>query len=132
MEIQSEFYQDCAFGEELLESIFAEGKPVDRSKISQQQMQQVKDPFSLRLIAGKGSKSQLRDAHRLSHAYGGTPEDWQKVKSDNFRLKSGANFEVHAYRNTQNGKIYEPKTKLYNPHWMSAQKNSPGAEAEDE
>lgn len=63
-------------------------------------------------IAGAGSTKTLGDVGRLVNQYGGSPGEWAKVKSSSFKAGDGTRFEVHAYRNTRTGHVYEVKTKF--------------------
>jgi RHS repeat-associated protein len=63
-------------------------------------------------IAGAGTNVTLRSAGRLAAEHGGTPADWAKVRSSNYKAKDGASFETHGYRNTQSGEVKELKTKF--------------------
>lgn len=66
-----------------------------------------------RAIAGSGSKDALREAGNLAKKYGGEAADYQKVSSRTIAESSnGAKVEVHAYRNVETGRIYEPKIKV--------------------
>ncbi len=66
-----------------------------------------------RAIAGSGSKDALREAGSLAKKYGGEAGDYQKVASRTIAESSnGAKVEVHAYRNVETGRIYEPKIKV--------------------
>jgi RHS repeat-associated protein len=66
-----------------------------------------------RVIAGSGSKESLRAGENLAKKYGGEAADYQKVSSGTIAQSSnGAKVEVHAYRNAETGRIYEPKIKV--------------------
>lgn len=66
-----------------------------------------------RVIAGNGSKDALRAGESLAKKYGGEASDYQKVSSSTIAESSnGAKVEVHAYRNVETGRIYEPKIKV--------------------
>lgn len=66
-----------------------------------------------RAIAGNGAKDTLREAGSLAKKYGGEASDYQKVSSRTIAVSSnGAKVEVHAYRNVETGRIYEPKIKV--------------------
>jgi hypothetical protein len=66
-----------------------------------------------RVIAGSGSKESLRAGESLAKRYGGEASDYQKVSSGTIAESSnGAKVEVHAYRNAETGRIYEPKIKV--------------------
>jgi hypothetical protein len=66
-----------------------------------------------RVIAGSGSKESLRAGESLAKKYGGEAGDYQKVSSGTIAESSnGAKVEVHAYRNVETGRIYEPKIKV--------------------
>jgi len=63
-------------------------------------------------MAGAGAKKPIHDIDRLVSQYGGSPEDWAKVRSSNFTAPDGTKFEVHGYRNVKTGELQELKTKL--------------------
>lgn len=64
------------------------------------------------VIAGAGTKTELRAADRLSSQYGGNAGDWSKVSGGNHVAKDGTKIETHAYQNSATGQVVEPKTKL--------------------
>lgn len=63
-------------------------------------------------IAGAGAKAELRQAERLAGKYGGEAKDYAKVTTGATRTSDGASVQVHAYRNVETGRIYEPKLKI--------------------
>lgn len=63
-------------------------------------------------MAGKGGRVQIRDAPRLANTYGGSTDDWSKIRSSNYKDVDGTSFETHAYRNESTGQVVEPKTKF--------------------
>jgi RHS repeat-associated protein len=63
---------------------------------------------------GAGTGAPLQQAGRLASAYGGKPENYQKVSSAAYTAADGAHVETHAYRNVETGQIVEPKT-IINP-----------------
>jgi RHS repeat-associated protein len=63
-------------------------------------------------IAGTGAKAELRQGERLAAKYGGEARDYAKVTTGATRTSDGASVQVHAYRNIQTGRIYEPKLKI--------------------
>lgn len=63
-------------------------------------------------IIGSGTKVQLREAERLAAKYGGGAKDYAKVTTGAAKTRDGASVQVHAYRNVETGKIYEPKLKV--------------------
>jgi hypothetical protein len=54
----------------------------------------------------------IRDVDRLVGQHGGTPGDFAKVRSSNFKAADGTSFETHGYRNVQTGEVVELKTKF--------------------
>jgi hypothetical protein len=66
-----------------------------------------------RVFAGSGSTTTLREAGNLAKKYGGEAADYQKVSSKVIAEgANGAKVEVHAYRNVETGRIFEPKIKV--------------------
>jgi RHS repeat-associated protein len=63
-------------------------------------------------IIGSGTKAELRDAGRLAAKYGGEAKDYAKVTTGATRTSDGASVQVHAYRNVETGRVYEPKLKI--------------------
>jgi uncharacterized protein RhaS with RHS repeats len=63
-------------------------------------------------IIGAGTKTALRDGERLAAKYGGEAGDYAKVTTTATKTSDGASVQVHAYRNVETGKIYEPKLKI--------------------
>lgn len=64
---------------------------------------------NVRIIAGKGTSTKLRDSRRLSEFYNVPRLNWQK-KTGIAESKYG-NYEIHWYEN--NGIQYEAKLKGY-------------------
>ena len=62
-----------------------------------------------KIIAGCGANTKLRAANNLAQKYGGMANQWQKlvgvIKSDRYI------FDIHWYRNIDNGKNVEFKVK---------------------
>ena len=66
-----------------------------------------------RIFAGNGSKTILREADSLAAKYGGKASDYQAVSSKVIaETSNGAKVEVHAFRNVETGRIYDPKIKV--------------------
>lgn len=63
-------------------------------------------------IMGAGTKVELRQGELLAAKYGGEAGDYAKVTTGATRTSDGASVQVHAYRNVETGKIYEPKLKI--------------------
>ncbi len=82
-----------------------------KSLASEQQMSEIVSP-SARTMAGAGHKKPINDIARLKSQYGGTTDDWSKIKSSNYKTTEGTRIEVHAYRNNASGQVVEPKTKI--------------------
>ena len=89
----------------------AEGLRLQKSLASEAQVAEV-EAGKAKAIAGPGAEERLRDASRLAEQYGGRPEEWTKVSSKSFSAKDGTHIQVHGYRNVNNGKVVELKTKV--------------------
>jgi RHS repeat-associated protein len=64
-------------------------------------------------LFGAGTKKPLVQAERLAAKYGGEAKDYTKITTTNaVRTSDGASVQVHAYRNVETGRIYEPKLKI--------------------
>lgn len=63
-------------------------------------------------LIGAGTGKTLNDASRLASEYGGSPGDWVKIGSSNYKAADGTSFETHAYQNVGTGQIVEIKTKF--------------------
>lgn len=61
-------------------------------------------------MAGRGSKTVLRDANRLAKTYGGRADEWAKRTSLDHVAPDGRKFQTHWYENTMKGLRVEPKT----------------------
>lgn len=57
----------------------------------------------------------LADAPRLVANYGGNPEDWDKMTSNQAFFINGASVQVHWFRNSQTGEDVEFKFKRQYP-----------------
>ena len=63
---------------------------------------------NVKIIAGTGSKTELRVAGRLAERYGGVASDWSKCAG---KIESGKYiFDIHWYE--KGGKQYEAKLKV--------------------
>jgi filamentous hemagglutinin len=82
---------------------------LNKSLASQQQLSDLATGKGVN-IAGSGTNVPLRDAPRLVSEYGGRPSDWSKVSSSSYTAADGAQYEIHAYRNSVIGRIVEPKS----------------------
>ncbi|WP_433704704.1 hemagglutinin repeat-containing protein [Paraburkholderia sacchari] len=85
------------------------GLNLNKSLASQQQLSDLATGKGVN-IAGSGTNVPLRDAPRLVSEYGGQPGDWSKVSSSSYTAADGAQYEIHAYRNTITGQVVEPKS----------------------
>jgi filamentous hemagglutinin len=85
------------------------GLNLNKSLASQQQLSDLSAGNGVN-IAGSGTNVPLRDAPRLVSEYGGQPGDWSKVSSSSYTAADGAQYEIHAYRNTVTGQVVEPKS----------------------
>jgi RHS repeat-associated protein len=63
-------------------------------------------------LFGAGTTKSLVQAERLAAKYGGEAKDYAKVTTHAVRTSDGASVQVHAYRNVETGRIYEPKLKI--------------------
>jgi RHS repeat-associated protein len=77
---------------------------------SRQQMGELKKQAEV--MAGKDGRVPIRDVNRLAKEHGGTPQEWTKIRSSNYKAPDGTSFETHAYRNEATGQVVEPKTKF--------------------
>lgn len=68
-----------------------------------------------------GTDTPLRDAPRLIANYGGNPEYWYKIASNQTTIIDGAIVEIHWYRNNKTGQNVEYKIKRTYPR--TARKN---------
>ncbi len=62
-----------------------------------------------------GSDDPLGDAPRLVAIYGGNPEDWFKITSNQAFFINGASVQVHWFRNDKTGQNVELKFKRLYP-----------------
>ncbi|MCP2726919.1 hypothetical protein [Limnofasciculus baicalensis] len=62
-----------------------------------------------------GTDKLLRDAPRLVAIYGGTPEDWHKMTSNQAFEINGVSVQVHWFRNSQTLEDFEFKFKRQYP-----------------
>jgi RHS repeat-associated protein len=90
----------------------ADGVRLGKQLASEQQVGEVLAGGVGDPIAGAGGRVPLRDSPRLSAEYGGSPGDWQKIRSSNYKASDGTSFETHAYRNADTGQVVEAKTKF--------------------
>lgn len=62
-----------------------------------------------------GARRPLGDVPRLVAIYGGQPEDWFKMTSNEAFVINGASVQVHWFRNNQTGQNVEIKFKRNYP-----------------